>query len=77
VGQGDVTSLLAVLIENIDITNVIWFQTFYDIVLYKQKTLFKTFPIVTKAVGYTMDIPADEYPAKRAAQTNATTTPQP
>jgi hypothetical protein len=24
-----------------------------------------------------MDIPADEYPAKRAAQTNATTTPQP
>jgi hypothetical protein len=79
VEQGDVTSLLAVLIENIHITNVMWFlklKPFMTLFCTNRRHCSKL-PIATKAVGYTMDIPADEYLAKRAAQTNAATTPQP
>jgi hypothetical protein len=39
-------------------------ETYYVIGLYKEKTFLKVVPIVTMAVGYTMDIPADENTAK-------------
>ena len=39
-------------------------DTYYTIVLYKDKTLLKIFPIATMTVGCTMDIPADEYTEK-------------
>jgi hypothetical protein len=39
-------------------------ETYYASVLYEQKTPLKIVPIATMAVGYTMDIPADEYTAQ-------------
>ena len=36
-------------------------ETYYAVVLYKQKTQLQTVPITTISVRYTMDIPADEY----------------
>jgi len=39
-------------------------ETYYDVVTYKQKTLLKIVPIATIPVGFTMDIPADEYTAQ-------------
>ena len=50
-------------------------EAYYAIVLYKQKTPLKIVPITTMAVGYTMDIPADEYTAQLTAQTNAVSRP--
>ena len=50
-----------------------WNET-YAIVLYKQKTLLQIVPITTMTVGYTINIPADEYTAKWTALTNAATT---
>ena len=39
-------------------------DTYYAIVLYKDKTLLKIIPIAAMTFGCTMDIPADEYTAK-------------
>ena len=39
-------------------------ETYYALVLYKQKTQLQTVPIATMTVRYTVDIPADEYTAQ-------------
>jgi hypothetical protein len=39
-------------------------ESYYAIVLCKQKTPYKIVPIATMAVGYTLDIPADQYTAQ-------------